>query len=211
MQWLILLFWTMLILWGTQRPGRIAFLRCAMACGLAFSMGLQLLLLKMDGLLCLETGLPLHLCGLFGVLSIPMLWHAPTALTEASAYLAAPAAFLTLFFPAVIACAHPGWMRFAFYQLHVLVALTPLFLFRTGKPLPRNPRRMLLWGSGYLIFIDAFNRAKGANYLFLRAAPAGTPLAAFLARGKGFYICSLLMLCMVVFSWLNRLYDYFRK
>ena len=102
-------------------------------------------------------------------------------------------------------------MRFAFYQLHVLVALMPLFLFRTGKPLPRNPRKTLLWGSGYLILIDAFNRVTGANYLFLRAAPAGTPLAAFLARGKGFYICSLLMLCMVAFSWLDRLYAYFRK
>lgn len=208
---MILLFWTIIILWGTQRPRRVVYLRRVMACGLAFSMGMQLLLLKVDGLLCLETGLPLHLCGLFGVLSIPMLWRAPTALTEASAYLAAPAAFFTLFFPAVISCTHPGWMRFAFYQLHALVALMPLFLFRTGKPMPQHPHKTLLLGIGYLLVVDAFNRVLSTNYLFLRAAPAGTPLAAFLARGKAFYICSLLMLCMVVFSWLNRLYGYFRK
>ena len=60
-------------------------------------MAMQIMLLWLDGQLTLQTGLPLHLCGLFGVLSIPMLlWRAPQPLYELSAFLAGPAAAVTL-------------------------------------------------------------------------------------------------------------------
>lgn len=206
MQWLILLAWLAAILLGTRSPRRIPALRQLLACALALSMGLQLLLLYMDGLLYLETALPLHLCGLFGVLSIPALWRMPAPLWEASAFLGAPAAFLTLFFPAVIQCSHPVLMKFAFCQLHVLIALMPLYHLQTGKPLPSDPRRTLIMGNGYLLLVSAFNHTFSTNYLFLRAAPAGTPLAPLFARGLPFYICSLEMLCMLVFLWLQHLF-----
>ncbi len=205
MQWILVAVWGGSMLLCVQK-GFLNPFRIAMALGLAASMGLQLVLLWQDGLLSIQTALPLHLCGLFGVLSIPMLWRAPAPLWELSAFLAGPAAFITLFFPAVMACSHPQWMAFAFDQLHVLVALTPVFLAITGKPLPRDPRRALLLGSGYLCFIGAFNRAFHTNYLFLRQAPSGTPLALFLSRGTAFYVCSLLMLCMAVFTQLKWLY-----
>ena len=199
--------WGLVVLWGTAiAVGKPKWVRLAMTLGLAGAMVTQLVLLHLDGLLTVETALPLHLCGLFGCLSIPLLWLESRPLYEASAFLAAPAAFLTLFFPAVIECSHPVLMALAFGQLHVLVALTPVFLWRTGKPLPTNPRRTLILGSGYLLFIWAFNRAFGTNYLFLRAAPAGTPLEVIHMRGEAFYCCALAMLCMPVFSLLQGLY-----
>lgn len=201
-QWLLLLAWIVVIL---VLHGR-AMLRPLLACAIALSMGLQLWLLHLDGLLGLETALPLHLCGLFGVLSIPTLWHMPTFLWEALAFLGAPAAFLTLFFPAVMPCSHPKLMTYAFSQLHVLIALMPLYHLQTGKPLPDDPRRTLIWGNGYLLLVGAFNRVLQTNYLFLRAAPVDTPLALLFSRGLPFYLCSLEMLCMLTFLWLKRLF-----
>jgi len=206
MQWMLLLLWSTAILLCTRKRSGTGILRRMLALALAASMLLQLFLLGLDGLLMLETALPLHLCGLFGVLSIPLLWRAPSLVWEASAFLAAPAAFCTLFFPAVMACSHPVLMQFAFSQLHVLVALVPLFLWRTGKPLPEDPKRTFLAGNGYLLFVGVFNRIFQTNYLFLRAAPAGTPLAALFRRGGAFYICSLELICMLAFTWLRPLF-----
>ncbi len=205
-RWLPVVLWGGLLRWARD-PKRAKRLRPFAACALAASMLTQLTLLYIDGLLSIETALPLHLCGLFGVLSIPMLWHAPAPLYELSAFLAAPAAAITLLFPAVIRCSHPFWMIFAFQQLHTLVALTPVLIYRMGKPLPENPRRALILGNGYLLFMNAFNRAFGTNYLFLRAVPQGTPLAVLFSRGEAFYICALELLCMLVFLWLARLFQ----
>lgn len=196
---LLMALWGGAVWWGAGRTGREGVVRGVMAVGLAASMAVQLALLQLDGQLTLQTGLPLHLCGLFGVLSIPMLlWRAPQPLYELSAFLAAPAAAVTLLFPAVIASSRPVLMRLAFLQLHVLVALTPVMLWRAGKPLPTDPRRALVLASGYLLAVAAFNRALNTNYLFLSAAPAGTPLKWLYVRGGGYYICALAMLCMVV-------------
>lgn len=186
-------------------PHRQAWLRNVVACALVLSMGTQIVLLRLDGLLTVETGLPLHLCGLFGVLSVPMLWRAPEWLYEVDVYLAAPAAAVTLLFPAVIRCSHPLLMLLAFQQLHVLVALTPLLIHRMGKPLPTDPRRALVVGNGYLVAVAAFNRAFQTNYLFLRAAPLGTPLQPLFVRGVAFYVCALEILCMLAFVWLRHL------
>lgn len=204
---LLMALWGGVVWWGAGRTGREGVVRGVMAVGLAASMAVQLALLRLDGQLTLQTGLPLHLCGLFGVLSIPMLlWRAPQPLYELSAFLAAPAAAVTLLFPAVIASSRPVLMRLAFLQLHVLVALTPVLLWRAGKPLPADPRRALVLASGYLLGVAAFNRAFRTNYLFLSAAPAGTPLKWLYARGGGYYVCALAMLCMVVLRLLAHVY-----
>lgn len=206
MAWFLLMVWCTAILWGTASHARLRYLRVLLACAMALSMGLQLFLLHMDDLLTLETGLPLHLCGLMGLLSIPALWHMPAWLWEASVFLGAPAALAALCFPAAIRCSHPGWMNFAFSQLHVLLMLLPLYHLRKGRPLPKDPRRTLILGSGYLVLIGLFNHIFQTNYLFLRAAPAGTPLAVFFKRGTLFYICALEMLCMLCFTCLKGLF-----
>ena len=209
MQWLLLGLWGAIIYYGALISAR--WLRPLIALGLTSAMGTQLALLYLDGLFTWDAALPLHLCSLFGVLCIPTLRRMPAPLYEALCFLGAPGAFLTLFFPAVVRCSHPLLMRAAFDQLHVLVALMPLYFHQTGKPLPTDPRRTLILGSGYLVFVSWINRVWGTNYLFLRAAPAGTPLMLLFSRGTAFYLCALVMLCMLVFSWLGRLYAYLRK
>lgn len=201
-QWVQLAGWVGII--AVNRRNR--WLGPLLAAGLASAMGTQLLLLYMDGLLTLETALPLHLCSLFGMLSIFTLHHAPAWLYETQMFLAAPAALITLLFPAVMRSSHPFLMQLSFYRLHVLLALMPFYHFCTGKPLPTDPRRALLVGSGYVLGVSAFNRAFSTNYLFLRAAPAGTPLLLFFQRGSLFYLCALVMLAMTVMSWLRLLY-----
>lgn len=207
MAWLLMALWGGAVLWGAGHPMREKVLRISMACGLALSMTGQVVLLWLDRQLTLQTGLPLHLCGLFGVLSVPMLvWRAPQPLYELSAFLAGPAAAITLLFPAVMESSRPLMMQLAFLQLHVLVALTPVMLWRAGKPLPTDPRRALVLASGYLLGVAAFNRAFRTNYLFLSAAPAGTPLKWLAAQGGAYYVCALAMLCMVVFCLLADAY-----
>lgn len=174
-------------------------------------MGMQLLLLHLDGLLTWEAMLPLHLCSLFGCLLLFFLPKSPPVLMEAVCFLGAPGALLTLFFPAVISCSHPVLMQLAFYQLHVLISLTPLYWHACKKQLPNDPRRTLILGSCYLVCISWFNRTFGTNYLFLRSAPAGTPLVWLASRGTLFYLCALEMLCMLVFSFLKPFYAYLRK
>lgn len=203
--------WGLLALWGGLMglcPARhLRVIRLLAAAGLALSMGGQLALLGLDGLLTVETGLPLHLCGLAGVMTIPLLWLGRGGPCQAFlCYLAAPSAFLTLFFPAVINCSHPRLMAFCFLQLHVLVALSPLLFFRMQKPLRAGMHSAFLLGNGYLLFVYGFNRCFGTNYLFLRAAPAGTPLRLMLAQGTAVYIGSLEMLCMALFPCLRSLY-----
>lgn len=79
-------------------------------------------------------------------------------------------------------------------------------LWRAGKPLPTDPRRALVLASGYLLAVAALNRALHTNYLFLSAAPAGTPLQWLYARGGGYYVCALSMLCMTLFRLLADAY-----
>lgn len=209
MQWFLLAGWSTVIFHGARK--RAAWLRPLLSFGLACAMGTQIVLLKLDGMLTWEAILPLHLCSLFGVLSIFLIWRANGLLWEALCFLAAPGAFLTLFFPAVVHCSHPFLMQLAFHQLHVLVALMPFTFYQTGKPLPTDPRRTLIWGNGYLVLISWFNRTFGTNYLFLRAAPSGTPLDWLFRRGTWFYLCALELLCMLVFCFLAPIYAQSRK
>ena len=211
MQWMLPVGWLMVILWGTASRQRVAFLRLVLALGLLSAMGLQLLVLHLDNQLNLQTGLPLHLCGLFGLVCVPLLWYAPALLFEALMYLGAPAAALALLFPAPAGSSHPLLTHWAFFQLHAILALTPLFFLRTGKPLPIRAHRALVLGNGYLVFVCAFNRMFQSNYLFLQAAPSGTPLALLFSRGSQFYLCSLELLCMLILSLLIPLYAQSRK
>ena len=208
-QWLLLTGWC----WWINRTSltNLLLLRSGLSAGLISAMSIQLLLLYTDGLLTWQDALPLHLCSLFGVLSSVLLWRTPALWREAVCFLGAPAAFLTLFFPLPAFCSHPLLMKIVFSQLHVLIALMPLYLRRIKKPLPVDPRRTLIFGNGYLVLICLFNRCWSTNYLFLNAAPAGTPLMPLYREGPAFYLCSLEMLCMMIFSLLRPFYTQFRK
>lgn len=204
MQWLMLLGWGTLAVYGARTPPRALLARALMTAGLIVSMASQLWLLNLDGQLTLSTGLPLHLCGLFGVLSIPLLWLSPPWLLSSALYLGAPCALLTLCFPAVIGSSQPSLMFLAFTRLHALIVCVPILLTAEGRPLPRNPRVPFVLGNGYLLLVSVLNRLLNTNYLFLRAAPSGTPLSPLFERGGAFYICALEMLCMLLMAWLAR-------
>ena len=58
---LLMALWGGVVWWGAGRTGREGVVRGVMAVGLAASMAVQLALLRLDGQLTLQTGLPLHL------------------------------------------------------------------------------------------------------------------------------------------------------
>lgn len=198
MRWMGLLLWMQLAVYGGRRPGRRRLTAATLTAGLAVSMAGQLFLLWRDGLLSLQTGLPLHICGMMAALSIPLLWLRPGWLYGLSLYLGMPCAAMALVFPAVIACSRPLLMAAHFDRLHGLILACGLFVTAQQKPLPRSGAPAFLWGSGYLLFVWRMNFALGSNYLFLRAAPRGTPLEWIVARGEGFTLCSYLMLAMLL-------------
>ena len=201
--WLSFGLWGLLILYGLRRPKRRRAVRWASAAGLAVSMAGQETLLIQEGLWNLQTGLPLHLCGMMGLCALPLLSLRPRGLLGFSLLLGAPCAFLALCFPAVIDCSRPFLMRLHFNRLHSLIVWTAVFsLGEDSKPLTLGEtRKTLLWASGYAWLVQLCNEWLPANYLFLRAVPAGTPLEWLAQRGQGFYLCSLWLLAMVCLRW----------
>ncbi|MEG1775069.1 MAG: YwaF family protein [Clostridia bacterium] len=198
--------WVFLTLLLAHAGWRGILMRCLITGGLAVSMLTQVWLLWLDGQLSLATALPLHLCSLFGVLSAALVWLRPLWLFHLSLLLGAPCAFMALCFPAVIDNSRQFMMSLAFYRLHTLILCAPLLLAKEGLALPTNAQGSFLLANGYLLFVALFNRLFTTNYLFLAAAPAGTPLAALFARGEAFYVCALELCAMLVMAWLAHLY-----
>ena len=211
MQWLQLFLWCSLARYGATRRKDIT--AVLLASGLAVSMGCQLYLLWLDDLLSLQTGLPLHLCSMMAVLCIPLCFGCFQAGYSLLLLLGMPGALLALCFPAVVDSSHPLLMRMAFLRLHVLIVAVAVFLWSQKKPLPEDPRRAFLLGNGFLLLVACINNLIGSNYLFLKAAPTGTPLAFLIRPGYGVYVASLELLCMLLMRFLWGFYRlaYLRK
>ena len=101
----------------------------------------------------------------------------------------------------------------AFLRLHALIIAVAVFLWAQKKPLPQDARKAFLLGNGFLLLVACINDLLGSNYLFLRAAPRGTPLAFLIRPGYGAYVASLEILCMLLMRFLLDGYRwlYFRK
>lgn len=211
MQWLQLFLWCSLARYGATRRKDIT--AVLLASGLAVSMGCQLYLLWLDDLLSLQTALPLHLCSMMAVLCIPLCFDGFQAGYSLLLLLGMPGALLALCFPAVVDSSHPLLMRMAFLRLHVLIVAVAVFLWSQKKPLPEDPRRAFLLGNGFLLLVACINNLIGSNYLFLKAAPTGTPLAYLIRPGYGVYVASLELLCMLLMRFLWGFYRlaYLRK
>ncbi|MBQ8150751.1 MAG: TIGR02206 family membrane protein [Clostridia bacterium] len=212
MQWVMLILWCALARYGAG-PGRRRLTALVLCCGLGLSMGCQLYLLYLDDQLSLQTGLPLHLCGLSALLCIALCIRFHQPVFEFLLLLGLPGALLALCFPAVAASSCPQLMKAAFLRLHVLIAATAVFLLAQQKPPPEDPRRAFLLGNGFVLMAALANQLTGSNYFFLRAAPAGTPLAFLIRPGYGVYLASLEILSMLLMQQLCRLYRrlYLRK
>ncbi len=202
MQWFTFAAWGMLCINARCEKKRLLF-KVAYISAIAVSMCAQLWLLRLDGMLSLATALPLHLCGLIGVLSPLLILRCPMWLYELSFFLGAPCALAVLLFPAVIVSSHQALMTSAFCRLHALIALAPVYFAAQGKPLPDDPRRAFVIGNGYLLFVSAFNRVFGTNYLFLSNAPAGTPLEPLMQRGAPVYLLALEIACMLLMTFMR--------
>lgn len=141
---------------------------------LVFMVG-QLLCLRADGLMNARTALPLHLCGFSGLLCLP------AALGSASCArflrrLGVIGALTALCFPAMLSTSHPMITALFFYLLHAFILFFPL-----AAPKKKGGRSGALLIAALLLAGAALTDAVlGANYLFLRVIPTGTPFS-FLA------------------------------
>ena len=206
MQWIQLLVWGGLTYWAARDDKRAALWPWALSLGILLSMATQLLLLADVGQFHIGTALPLHLCAMTGLLTVPMLLRPSRALYDFSLFLGTPCALLALCFPAIAHSRHPLLMASAFFRLHALILCGPLFLRLRGFPWPSDPRPVFLTANGYLLLVAAFNRLFHTNYMFLALPPAGTPLAWLARRGGVGYLCSLALLAMLVLTLLGALY-----
>ncbi len=208
LQYMVLCVWLLGTAIAFRRGWR--WWRAALAALLPLSMGAQLFLLWLDDRLTLELSVPLHLCAFSGLLCVPMLltrWRAPLSWML---YLGAPGALLALVFPAILLGSRPTLMRLAFYQAHTLILCATVWRaleeHSAGRPLDGAARDVCLWANVYLLAVSAFNRAFGTNYLFLRAAPANTPLALMAARGSAAYLLTLEMALFLLLTLLDAAY-----
>ena len=193
MRWFTAFFWLGWTAWAYRRRWR-AFPTVIRA-GLALSMAGQWALLALDGQWSAQTALPLHLCAVSALLCMPAgLWRSRRALAW-QLHLGAPCAALALCFPAVIASSRPALMELCFFSLHALILCAALWqaadALARREPLPADGRGTLVAANAYLAVVSAFNRAFDTNYLFLRRAPAGTPLATMAAGGAAGYLAAL--------------------
>ena len=175
---------------GCPAPARRLYMRAAWSLGLAAyaAMAAQELILLLDGRLRWSNVLPLHLCSLMGLLTLPMLLTRRRMLWHWSLFLGMPGAALALLFPSILATSQPEVTALAFHLLHCVVLLAPLLPFSLGiRPRPSGAVCSMLFLL-VLGFIDlGVNALTGGNYLFLEAPASGTPLAWMARRGVSAY------------------------
>ena len=175
---------------GCPAPARRLYMRAAWSLGLAAyaAMAAQELILLLDGRLRWSNALPLHLCSLMGLLTLPMLLTRRRMLWQWSLFLGMPGAALALLFPSILATSQPEVTALAFHLLHCVVLLAPLLPFSLGiRPRPSGAVCSMLFLL-VLGFIDlGVNALTGGNYLFLEAPASGTPLAWMARRGVSAY------------------------
>lgn len=194
-----------LTIWGAKTRPRVA--AWALCAGLLVCMGAQQWALWRSGLLSLQTALPLHLCGAFAVLCLPMTWLRLRALYDLIWLLGTPCALLALVFPAVLPVRDALAMRLGFYGVHVLIPCCALLLrLETDWALPQRGHGALVALNLFAAAVQGINHALGCNYLFLRLAPEKTPLAFLQAKGQGVYVFSLELLAMLLLTLLPALY-----
>lgn len=159
---------------GYALAARRLYRRCALALGgtCYAAMLVQEAILLWAGLLTWRNGLPLHLCSLMGLLSLPMLVTSSGLLWHLSLYLGLPGAAVALLFPAVVETPWPRLTELAFAVMHCCVLLAPLLPLCLGaRPRPIGA----LWAFGALTLMAsaalAANGLTGGNYLFLNGSP----------------------------------------
>lgn len=182
MQYVIL---ALMLCWTRRACRRIRRKPCAyrrhagLLAGLIYAaMAVQEGVLYFSGQLTWGTGLPLHLCGLLGVLTLPTLRSDSRVLRSAALFVGVPGAALALVFPAVLQTPWPRLTALAFHTLHAGLVCAPWLVIAHGwQPRPADAARAGLFLLGAAGLAMLLNPVTGGNYLFLAYPIAGTPLA----------------------------------
>lgn len=167
---------------------RYAFTAWLLGGGTLLAMAVQEAVLLASGQLTFATGLPLHLCSLMGVLTLPMLLTRHEWLLHTALYAGVPGAALALVFPAVLETPWPRLTAAAFHVMHACIAAAAVLPLSMGwRPRPAGALQAgaILACAGCVAMIA--NRLTGGNYLFLSGAVAGTPLVWLAKWGIGWY------------------------
>lgn len=173
------------------------------------AMAVQETILLLSELLTWQTGLPLHLCSLLGLLTLPALLTRRETLLDALLLAGVPGALLALLFPAALTTPWPRLTLAAFHTLHAGLVCAPLLPLSDGwRPGPRSALRA--WGLLMAAAAAAMvaNHLTGGNYLFLSGPVAGTPLMWLSGWGRGPYRLLLTVLAggvLALESWGLRL------
>ena len=165
------------------------------------AMAVQEGVLLASGMLAWQTGLPLHLCSMMGVLSLPMLLSGRRFLWHLSIYLGLPGAAMALLFPAVLPTPWPLVTELSFFALHAGLILAPLLPLCLGqRPSPMGA----VTSGGFLLAVGvaviALNDRLGSNYLFVSWAIPGTPLGMLARWGLTGYRLALAGLVALVLT-----------
>lgn len=175
-------------------PAHRLYLRLAWGLGglIYVCMAGQIYLAWRMGALTWQLALPLHLCSFVGVITLPVLLSRSQTGWEFCLYLGLPGALGALAFPSILPCPWQALMDLCFLSLHCLLIIAPLLPWAAGaRPRPRGIWPVFAWANAFLALVLLVNHGLGANFLFLQAAPAGTPLALLHSRGTGGYVLAL--------------------
>ncbi len=124
------------------------------------------------GLWSLKTSLPIHLCGISGILAGIMMFRSSHYGFEFLALIGSPGALHALFTPQLNHGTIP-FLIFKYYVSHAGIILVPLFLaIVLGYRIKRSSwYRVLLLCQVLLIIIGLTNYFIGSNYMYLAEKP----------------------------------------
>ena len=124
------------------------------------------------GLWSLKTSLPIHLCGISGILAGIMMFRSSHYGFEFLALIGSPGALHALFTPQLNHGTIP-FLIFKYYVSHAGIILVPLFLaIVLGYRIKRSSwYRVLLFCQALLITIGLTNYFIGSNYMYLAEKP----------------------------------------
>lgn len=203
MQWIGLTAWgyaAACAVWGlrTRRVSARAIRGAALALLLG-SMGVTSALVLLEGMDWVQTLLPLHLCSACAMVCVFFYAHPTGWMFEFLFFVGMPGAALALCFPAVAVSRWQDAMNACFFLTHALVVFAPVLHIAAGeRPNPAHALRAYGVLVLYAAVVLAVNVLLGTNYLFLMAAPAGTPLMGLWKLGRGAYYAALALLALLV-------------
>ena len=133
---------------------------------------MQQLYLNHLGLWSLKTSLPIHLCGISGILAGIMMFRSSHYGFEFLALIGSPGALHALLTPQLNHGTIP-FLIFKYYVSHAGIILVPLFLaIVLGYRIKRSSwYRVLLFCQVLLIIIGLTNYFIGSNYMYLAEKP----------------------------------------